>query len=209
MARFDKGLFGGFSGRLGNVVAYTLKGKTILRTVGTSTKPPTLLQLTVRQKMTVVNEVLKPILGLINVGFALAVVNTDKNPYNEATSYNTKHAMMGEYPNIAIDYSKLLVSMGKLQPAIHPAVTLLPTGIEFTWEVTADMEWSIKNDRAMLLIYFLERKEPIYILSGAQRHTGKDFIQLPPNYQTLPIACYISFIADDRKSISDSVWIGV
>lgn len=46
--------------------------------------------------MAVVTKVLSNMLGFINFGFELAIVGTDRNPYNEATSDNFKLATIGE-----------------------------------------------------------------------------------------------------------------
>jgi len=206
-ARFDKGMFGGFTGRLGNVVGYTLNGKPVARTIGTITKPPTIPQMAVRQRMGLVTKVLSNMLGFINVGFELAVIGTSRNPYNEATSDNFKLATIGEYPDITLDYSKLLVSKGNLPPAENAVVNILPDGIEFTWTVPADIDWNSYNDRSMLLIYYPESGEMIYILSGAQRRECRDFIPLAPSYLDKPIQIYIAFGSDDKKCVSNSVWV--
>jgi hypothetical protein len=39
MGNLRNGLFGGFHGRIGNLVGYTLKGKHVIRTIGKSSKP--------------------------------------------------------------------------------------------------------------------------------------------------------------------------
>jgi hypothetical protein len=64
--------------------------------------------------MKVVNEILKPSIHAIRAGFRLAVAGTDRNEYNEAVSYNKKNALQGVYPNISLDYTKVLMSMGTL-----------------------------------------------------------------------------------------------
>ncbi|WP_316792689.1 DUF6266 family protein, partial [Pedobacter frigoris] len=174
---------------------------------GKRAKPPTIPELINRQKMAVANAFLKPILPFIKLGFFFAVEGTTKHQHNEALSYNKLYALQGEYPNIEMDYSKALVSKGSLQPAINPAVSLLPNGIEFTWEVAPDMEWGIKNDRTMLLAYFPNQQQAIYIFSGAQRKEGRGFLELPPNLLDQPMHTYISFMADDKMSVSDSTWV--
>jgi hypothetical protein len=134
----SNGAFGEFKGKLGNLVSYNLKGKTVVRHIGKSKKPPTEAQLAVRQRMAAVIKFLRPALAFINAGFELAVEGTDRHPHNEATAYNYKNALQGEYPNISMDYSKVLVSMGALEPAINAQANLT---------LSPDMNWAIKNDR--------------------------------------------------------------
>lgn len=205
MARLN-GLFEGFNGKLGNVVSYNLKGKQVIRKIGRTTKAPTSAQLAVRQKLAVVNAFLKPILPFINTGFEREVTGTDKNPHNAATAYHIKHALKGDYPNISMDYSKALVSMGILEPPLAPAVHLTGTLLAFTWVTDPDMSLGIKNDRTMLLVYCPELIQSVYILSGARRSTGQDEIELPANFIGKELHCYISFRSSDGKRVSKSVY---
>ena len=209
MARLKQGMYGVLTGRLGNLVSYVLNGKPVTRTIGQVTKPPSLAQLAVRQRMSVLNKVLSDMLGFINVGFALAVIGTDRNPYNEATSENFNLATTGEYPDFTVDYSKLLVSKGSLTPALGAAANLLTDGVEFTWQLGEDINWESKNDRTMLLLYFPTKGEMIYVLTGAQRRDERDFIALTPAYLSTPMQAYIAFASEDRKKISNSVWVGL
>jgi hypothetical protein len=98
---------------------------------------------------------LKPIVGFVNLDFEMAVKNTSKNACNEAVSYNTRYATTGLYPNIMIDYSKVTVSSGNLAPAVEPAATLLANGIAFNWQIQPDMDWNIKNDRAVYHLNYM------------------------------------------------------
>ncbi|HMI01857.1 MAG TPA: DUF6266 family protein [Pedobacter sp.] len=214
MARLPKGLFGGFSGKLGDLVGYNRNGKDLVRTKGKSTKPASVKQLAVRQKISLLNTTLGAMLTVINVGFKLVVKGTDKNPFNEAVSYNFKHACLGAYPEISIDYSQLLVSQGSLPPAFEPNVNVVPGGLEFTWGLDPLVHDNILNDRAMLLIYYPDpdhlpasNENVVCVLIGAQRKALKDFIELPPAYLTAPMHCYITFVAEDGNSISNSVFI--
>lgn len=122
---------------------------------------------------------------------------------------------MGEYPDIVMDYSKALVSMGPLEPAIGAIVSLVSgspdpvtNGVEFTWQVAEDMDLGIRNDRALLLVYFPDEDAAEFVLSGAQRRDGRSFVELGADQLSKRMECYIAFMADDRKSVSDSVWVG-
>ncbi|WP_316811489.1 DUF6266 family protein [Pedobacter heparinus] len=180
-----------------------------MRHIGKSNKKPTAAQLATRQKMAAVIKFLRPALPFVNVGFELEVLGTDKNPHNAAVSYNVKNAMQGSYPDISLNYSKVLLSKGSLEPAIDPGATLTGTLLELTWQVAADMDWGIKNDRAMLFIYCPELDKAVYVWSGSRRSTGKDEIELPLNYVDKELQVYIAFKADNGKSMSNSVWVGL
>ncbi|WP_285060087.1 DUF6266 family protein [Pedobacter ginsengisoli] len=215
MGTLNNGPFGHLNGRVGNLVSYTLKGKNVVRAAGKSTKPPTLARLANYQRMKVVNAFLKPMLAFLNLGFAKAVEDTDRNPYNEAVSFNKKYALQGAYPNINMDYSKAMVSKGDLPPALSPALNVLSNGIEFSWEMQSNIAPQCLNNRVMLVIYFPEGVDATGIpkaameLSGTRRHECRDFMALSAKELAKPFQAYIAFIADDRLNVSNSVWVGV
>ncbi len=208
MGTLTNGAFGHLNGRVGNLISYTLKGKNVMRTVGYSSKSPSLAKLANYQKMTVVNAFLKPLLPFINLGFSFAVEGTDRNQHNEAVSYNKKHAMQGTYPEIHMDYSKAMLSKGELAPAVNPVVLKTQEGLAFSWDFNGNTDWAIWQDRAMLLLYFTDEMQAKYVLSGARRQEARDFIALSTADLQRPMQAYIAFMAYDLQSVSDSVWLG-
>ena len=208
MGKLTNGLFGGFHGKIGNLVGYMLKGKYVIRTIGKSKKPLTPARLANCEKMKVVNEILKPSIHAIRAGFRLAVAGTDKNEYNEAVSYNKKNALQGEYPNISLDYSKVLMSMGRLPVAVNPSISQNGIEITFNWEVSASPASEYHTDRTMLVIYFPDIKETCCQLVGAKRIEGKDVIVIGPEHVDQRMEAYITFIKDNGKQISDSAHAG-
>ncbi|ALL07325.1 hypothetical protein AQ505_18635 [Pedobacter sp. PACM 27299] len=63
--------------------------------------------------------------------FKLITAGTDKKFYNAAVSYNKKQALPGSYPNISMDYTKALLSMGNLLTAAKTGISSQEDGIEF------------------------------------------------------------------------------
>lgn len=213
MGKLKNGVFGHLTGRVGNLVCYTLKGKNIARAVGEITKPPSRKKLANYQQMEVINTFQKTILPFLNTGFAKAGLDNGQNPYNEAMSYNKKNALKGAYPAIEMDYAKALVSKGDLPVAQGAAIALYPNGVEFTWEMPDDLEYRYHGDRALLLLYFPSgvdasgRPYAVWELSGARRKDRFDFIGMDPNELASPFQAYIAFISDDRLQVSSSVWV--
>ena len=208
MGKLRNGLFGGFHGRIGNLVGYTLKGKYVIRTIGKSSKPLTPARMANCEKMKVVNEILKPSIHAIRAGFRLAVAGTNKNEYNEAVSYNKKNAVQGVYPDISLDYTKVLMSMGTLPVAVNPSISQNDVEITFNWEVSASPASEYHTDRSMLVIYFPDIKETCCQLVGAKRIEGKDVIVIGPEHVNERMEAYISFAKDNGKAISNSIHVG-
>ncbi|NQX39623.1 hypothetical protein SAMN05421820_10618 [Pedobacter steynii] len=208
MGKLINGLFGGFQGRVGNLVGYTLKGKHIIRMIGKTEKPLTPARRANCEKMKVVNEILKPSIHAIRAGFRLAVIGTDRNEYNEAVSYNKKNALQGVYPNISLDYTKVLMSMGSLPIAVNPSISQNGTEITFNWEISASPVSQYHTDRSMLVIYFPDIKETCCQLIGAKRVEGKDVVIIGAEHINQRMEAYITFIKDNGKAVSNSVYAG-
>ncbi|WP_316822894.1 DUF6266 family protein [Pedobacter gandavensis] len=208
MGSLQNGFFGGFNGRVGNLVGYMLNGKNVIRLIGHSTKPLSPARKINCNRMTIVNEFLRPIIPFIKLGFKLKVQGTDRNYYNEAVSYNKKHAVTGEYPNAGMDYSKAMISMGSLLKAEKPRIQLVGTAVEFSWDVPENLPWKNRKDRAMLQVCFPGHSQQTHCLSASHREDGKHTLEIDPNLVNHRMEAYISFINEDGSEISDSVHAG-
>lgn len=73
--------------------------------------------------------------------------------------YNFHEIVAGAYPDLNIDYTKLLLSKGELKPAQYPIVETVPEGIRFSWDTNPQMPWPESSDQAMMLAYFPGEKK--------------------------------------------------
>lgn len=200
------GIAGLMTGRVGDMVFYVLNGKQVVRMVGKSAKAPTEKQLTARMQMAVVSGFLKHLVEYLNVGFGPDVID-DENAYNAAMRYNRKHALSGVYPDIFLDYSKVLVSKGDLPGAAGAVVELLSDGLHFTWTNPAELPYPRGNDQVMLLAYFPSLNSAIYLLEAGSREEGVALLPVPSDLLAEHMEVYMSFAAADRKSVSDSIYL--
>lgn len=228
MAVLKDGVLGGVRGKLGNTVYYMLNGKQISRKIGRQTKAPTEKQLANRQGMKVVIDFLKPIGLFVQMGFGLEAQRGGMLSQHAAISYNKSYALKGEYPEIEIDFAKALVSKGDMAQLKNPAVSLNGSvedgyALWFAWDAGMDdLEWPRCNDMVMLLAYFPEvalmddEGEEIGILDakacmkmdGARRNDGQDVMELPASLVGRSMEVYIAVVAEDRKKISNSQYLG-
>lgn len=208
MARLEHGLLGMFRGKLGGVVVYQLMGKTVVRTVGKVQLPPTEKQLAIRQGMSLVNGLLKPIQAFIKEGFRVEAAKVAKHPQNLAVSYNMKNALKGYYPNREIDYPKVRLTQGELMGPEHPAVELTATGLNFTWDNLLPLKKIEEYDQVMIMVYFPALGRAFFITEGVLRVTGMQSVTLSASMQTAYMETYMAFVASDRSAISNSVYTG-
>jgi hypothetical protein len=209
MGKSPNGAFGATNGKIGNLVSYKLRGQDVTRIAGQSTKERSLLQLARSQRLTVVNEFLKPIKGLINIGFKFEAQGSTKHQYNIATSYNMINAIKGEYPFLSMDYSKAKVSSGKLEPVSNLTADIDEEVLRLAWSYDKKTEFEVRNDRAIVLLVFADKINPIYLLSGSLRSEGSQIIEVGKETLNQPFHLYLSFLAEDRDSVSDSKYLYV
>ncbi len=225
MARLKNGIFGPLVGRLGNIVGYVRLGKALARMRPVKKKKRdqkrSPAQKAASNAFAVVSSFVTPINEFINVGFKLDIIGTGRIPRNAAMSYNSV-AVTGEYPDQKFDYTKGVVSAGKLLVPTNPRAELHEynpvtrcASLKFSWDVNPNWESVRKRDQVMLLVYFPESRDISYTLSGARRVEGSDILPLSVEFRTgrstvreTYAETYMAFISDNRESISNSVYTG-
>lgn len=208
MGKLLQGIFGPITGRVGDMIYYRLNGQNLARHVGKRVKPFSEAQLASQAQMGLINVFLKVLAEFLSIGFITADQEPKNSAYNRAVSYNRINAIAGIYPDLLIDYSKVLVSKGKLPVAEGATVELVPEGLRFSWLYFSDMPYPRTNDRVMLLAYFPVLGSAVYSFEGASRKVGTDVLVLPGELLAEPMEVYIAFVAADIKSVSDSVYLG-
>lgn len=208
MGILKHGPFGMATGKIQNMVSYDLNGKNVFRRIGRTKKKPTVKQLAVRQKMAVVIKFLKHLGPLIEFGFKAQAITARKSEHNMATSYNTKNATVGEYPEIVMDYSKAMVSQGDLMRPIDPQVELLQGKLRFSWQNQPDLDYTNKKDQVMMLAYFPESHDISADVYGALRTAGEDFLPIDNKLQQAWMEVYMAFVSSDRETASDTIYLG-
>lgn len=209
MGILKNGILGSISGKVGPLVTYQLFGKTVGRSFPKKKRKrkPTSLQLNVRKKMALSIETLKPIVELVRLGYSLTGMSAQKTAYSIATSHAYK-CINGTYPNLKFDFTKMLFARGRLLGAEQPHVEITLAGLIFTWQKNPNLSYIQQRDQVMLLAYFPEKKQAVYIMCGAKRKTGFEELILPHNQSIQRVETYIAFISENRTAISDSIYTG-
>jgi hypothetical protein len=207
MGKLLQGPFGTTTGKVGKTVSYSINGQNVIRQIGVSTKKPTEKQLASRLRFKVINRLLRPINGFINLGFMFETIGTTKNQHNVATSNNMRYALKGSYPDIEVDYSKVIVSKGKLPIAQTATAIVTESDITVSWEYDKKLDFSLRNDRLMALFFYPKTNSAIYFLSGAERSAGAQVFDIPAYESEGNPEIYVSFFAEDRLTVSDSIWV--
>lgn len=208
MGKINQGILGGFRGKVGNVIGGNWKGIDYMRVKPTSVaNPKTPGQVGQRTKFSAILQLLQPMKDHIKIGYKNFAIK--KTEFNSAMSYNLNNAIVGEHPNISIDYSKVLVSRGKLAEARDASSSSNAIGqIQINWSDNSDESSANSNDKVFLLVYNKSKGESISIVSDIVRTAESLDLELPDSFHGDAVEVFLSFISDDENTVSDSKYAG-
>ncbi|MBB6272695.1 hypothetical protein HDF26_003152 [Pedobacter cryoconitis] len=208
MAIVTKSHLGTFTGKIGNMVIYPLKGQIVSRAIGKSHKPATINQKTSRMAIKKLNHFFRDIKGYINVGFELEAKGTTSNQFNMAMRSNRLH-IKGLYPDVEIEFAKMLVTKGLMPVVKNAKAKILTSGLKVTWDNQPAEKGMRQDDQLMLLAYFPGTTIKTRIFTTeVRRAEGKYTFKLNRDALMPKAHLYLSFISDNRKIISDSQYLG-
>lgn len=217
MARLHgNGLQNGFTGKLGNLVGCKWKNIYYIRTRPLTVKHPnTEKQLAQRMRFSKTQEFLSPLKQFLRLGFGAFAIN--KTGYNAAMSYNMHNALVGAYPDIAVDPAHFLFSHGNLPGAEEVQAQINAEGLlNISWSTPHMEDFMHNNDKVIILLKSMDNQAGTYHLDVASRRDGRAKVTIGPPFTTNETACYLIFatasmllgdFAEDH--ISDSLYAGV
>jgi hypothetical protein len=205
MAIIENGILGGFSGKVGPVVGARHRGQDTIRSKPpknrTNNSPKQLIQ---QAKFSLAVEYVRHLSGLFDITYKQrAGIAT---PQNVAVSDIVTGAITGDYPDFKIDYPKVMISSGSLQPA--PGTVAVAAGkITWTWTPNVDVNGAQANDQSVIVAYCPERKQAIYKINASTRTDGSAVLDVQP-FVGLTVVTYLGFTSLNQSKISDSVFTG-
>lgn len=207
MGSIKQGILGPFSGKVGTVIGSIRNGKGYMRGLSTSHKDAkTKRQLAQREKFKLTMQLVAPASDFIKIGYR----NEANNQFavNAAMSYNWKTTIVGAYPSLGIDPSKLSLSHGKLAVAEGCQATVSNNTVSFTWDDNSAEEDASISDFAMLAVYNFTKHKVAESLEDASRMDGKASVKIPASWKNDKLSCYISFASVKNNAVSDTIYIG-
>jgi len=215
MATIKKGILGGVSGKVGNVVGGSWKGIDYLRTkADVVNNPNTELQATQRSKFAAVARFLAPVTEVVRIGFRGYAVKM--TAFNAAFSYNYHNALTGTFPDFAIDYPKAMISRGSLPATLNVACASATAGkVQLTWDTAATAGAASASDSVVVVVCNPARQDAVYQLDAATRADGSVEINVPAYFSGETVHCYVTFMSlnsllgsQAKSGVSNSVYAG-
>lgn len=196
------------TGKRGNTVTYLLNGQEVERSIGMRVKPFTVPELINQTMLSHTNILLQPAKQFVKSGFELQGKMNHTYAYSMAVGYNKKNAIKVKYPDAEILYAEALFSQGEMPLNPETVVSVVEGGLEFRWDPALLKKGMKRDDHAMLLACCPEKESAFFELSGARRTAGKDILEITAYHQPVILEVYITFVAANRNSISNSFYIG-
>jgi hypothetical protein len=205
---------GGFIGKAGGYIGYYQYGKWIIRgrpKLSRKNKKGSVDQKACRSRFSKMQYFLGPITPFIRVGFNLESKRNNNSAHNSAKSWNMLNAF---HENGEIDYSAFRFSAGSLPGAADAAVEVDGSQLIFTWRDNSDEGFSQgkddrrEDDQVMILIYNIAANDVWGTKSGARRSECREVMKVRTLEAPIKYHTWISFIADNRLSIANSIYTG-
>ncbi|ADY51850.1 hypothetical protein Pedsa_1283 [Pseudopedobacter saltans DSM 12145] len=210
MGRYSRGILGNFSGKVGTVIGSHWKGIDYMRSLPRkSGKAPTESQMSQHLKFALAVNFNKPISVLVNTGFG-NYAKQRVSGYNLAVQYTMKNAITGTFPDYELDYTKLLISVGPVAPAMDPLAESSAAGsLTISWtDNTSHEENAHTDDKLMFLVYNPAKARYIFQRGGVTRGSESQDVVVPLNFSGDEVEVYVAFISRDGKKVSNSEYVG-
>lgn len=180
MGKLNMGILGGFSGTVGTVIGSSnKKGDDIIRAKSKRVRTSfTEGQVNQQTKFALVTGFMQPLNFVLKNSFK-AVAADEMTPYNYACKLALKEAIVGDAPDFELDYSKALISKGQLGRETSSGATLAAGKVTFTWSDDTGITQVKADDKAMLIVYNVDKGEVSSSLGVVKRSAKTAIVSLP------------------------------
>lgn len=187
---------------MSKVVGYTWKGRDVIKThlVKVSNRN-TERQQQQRLRFGMVARLVQANRNAIRVGFS--AYTRDMTIRNVAMSYNVTIAVEGDFPEMRIDYTKVRVSMGDLQPLSEVIVTSdTAVSLVLAWADNSQMANAGATDQLMVSINDPIFGEVAYIPACATRNQQSVELSLPAFWNGSNVEVLLFLVLVDGSNLS-------
>ncbi|RLJ73695.1 DUF6266 family protein [Pedobacter alluvionis] len=168
MAVYSKGTNGAFSGKAGSIVGSNWRGVDYLKSMPKkSNKKGSELQLAQRRKFALAPLYLSPIKDILNIGFKDKQLNKTTG-YNAAVKIFLNNAIVGDYPDFAIDFSQIVLSKGSLSEFHGLSAALQGINLVLIWQCITN-RYDAFDDDMLMVVLFNDTKKMHLVYEAAQR----------------------------------------
>ena len=213
MGTYKQGIYGPYSGRVGNVIGTFWKGRCIMRIRAASfTDANTIPQQIQRMKWKLVSAFVKANSKLVKLGFGAA--DATLTSFNSAMKHNIPEAITGTFPTLSLDLTKATLAMGNLAPLEGGLVSsTVANTLAVDWTDNTNNVDAFDDDNLMIAVIDSASGEVMHF-TGHSRMDETASLVLPENWASRTVSVIGFFLkaglteVNSRDQVSDSVHIG-
>lgn len=197
----------GLQGRIGNLIYYTRKGITCVRSLpGRAKRTPSAGQLTQRERFSQASRFLAPLAPVLQWSFEPTWRKRASGP-NKALQYAIREAFEGEYPDVSLRPDRVRIASGReVRPPVITQFVPTTGGLLIVGWETGNV--SSRDDAGYVLAYNESRRLPVLSPAGVLRSAGGLSMQLAVDMLGGSIHCYAFMKVRNGVGVSDSVFLG-
>ena len=210
MATLDGNVFGGFRGKLGNVVGYSWKGRWCVRALPARVRNPrTAAQQRHRGMFAEEVRLAGRMSWAVNIGFAAVAEEMRMTPQNVFVKANQSAFGTQEGDNVlAVDWNALIVSAGPVAPVALGVPTLSDEGVlSVEFEKNPYHLRAENYDQVHLYVYCPALKTG-YLAAPVYRKERRVSVALPDGMATQVLHVY-AFVTDRDGRASETAYAGM
>ena len=208
MATLNKGILGGFSGKVGPVVGATWRGMDVIRSRPKSSKrTPSERQLEQQLKFKLAISFLQPIKNIQSRFFGSG--SGVKSRVNLAVSYTISEAiqMVAGLPELI--YNKVLITRGELTSFQNAVLTTQPGGVlHLEWEDNSTQGDAAPKDQVSIVCYCAELNNWEIFEGIVMRSDLMADVTLPAYYLGKTMEVYAFLNNEKQTAASTSLYLG-
>lgn len=211
MGKLNMGILGGFSGTVGTVVGSTnKKGEDLIRAKSKKSRSVNSPgQVAQQSKFGLVTGFMQGVNPIVKIGMKQIASLESISPYNYACRYALKNAVMGTDAQPELDYSKIIISDGKLSRIGNATATKEGETIKFSWSENVGTSTGKPSDNVTLVVYNVSNGELSYSIGEVIRSEKTATLAIPYSETDDQLLCYLFFqSATDPNLVSTSQYLG-
>jgi hypothetical protein len=207
MAVYSNGILGEFRGKVGSVIGSSWRGIPVIRKVPVRKETQySDLQKQQWARFKLMTGFLRPLTDLFNQTFRNSA--SGMTCYNKAFSENNQ-AITGEYPAISIDYSRIVLSKGRLPLGEPPTISSPEEGkLLLNWKTGDGINMHLTSGIAFIAAYNEELNRWIAGQYPLSESHGSCMLDVSP-FIGKSAQTYVGFISKSCKKVSQSRYMGV
>jgi hypothetical protein len=208
MGKYKNGIYGQFSGKVGNVVGVTRRGVDYLRSVpDIRVDNPSEKQILQRKIMAMISSWLKPLKSIIAIGFK--VLTGSKTSLNEVFAFIFKEALVVNGKEISIDYKKVVLSKGELLASfVFDILTLIDCLLHIKWQNFNPSAYNKSDDKATFVLYNPTKEKFVSFVGIADRGAEMAELKLPTEFAGDTVHCWMQYVNVEGDKVSTSAYLG-